>query len=148
LGYHNRGLSSPYVYGGSDQYDRGHYVADGRFDPNAQDRRLGVMAIVRSLKGLVTDQEMEAVSSLPFSAGDRTISMGKKGADVKLLQELLNGSGADLVVDGDAGRATDAAIRQFQEEAGLTVDGVVGAKTLEALRANQPAPTCSIDKEN
>lgn len=50
LGYHNRGRTSPYVWSGTDNYDRGKYVADGQFDPNTRDRQLGVVAMIRSLE--------------------------------------------------------------------------------------------------
>lgn len=46
----------------------------------------------------------------------------------KLVQRLLS-----LVQDGLCGRDTDAAIRKFQKENNLTVDGCVGVSTWEAL---------------
>ncbi len=49
LGYHNRGVPSPYVYAGTDQYQRGKYVADGRYDPRHVDQQLGVLAMLRAL---------------------------------------------------------------------------------------------------
>lgn len=49
LGYHNRGRVSPYVYAGTDQYDKGKYVADGVFDPNARDKQLGVVAMLQGI---------------------------------------------------------------------------------------------------
>jgi lysozyme family protein len=50
LGYHNRGMPSPYVYSGTNRYDRGKYVRDGVFDPNTRDRQNGVMALVAGLR--------------------------------------------------------------------------------------------------
>ena len=35
--------------------------------------------------------------------------------------------------DGDFGSGTLAAVKKFQKEKGLTVDGIVGAKTWKAL---------------
>ena len=46
----------------------------------------------------------------------------------KLVQRLLC-----IDVDGLAGKDTDAAIRKFQKESGLTVDGAVGLQTWKAL---------------
>lgn len=47
---------------------------------------------------------------------------------MKLLQSKLN-----LIVDGIFGKLTDEAVRDFQKSKGLTVDGVVGAMTWDAL---------------
>ena len=56
---------------------------------------------------------------------------------VTQLQELLNTqSGGQLQVDGRYGPRTEEAVRSFQEQNGLTVDGVVGPETLAAL--NRP----------
>lgn len=46
----------------------------------------------------------------------------------KLAQRLL-----DIPADGKAGKQTDAAIRKFQKENGLTVDGAIGAQTWKNL---------------
>ena len=47
LGYFNRGLTSPYVYAGTNIYSGGRYVADGVFDPNSWDTRPGVIALIQ-----------------------------------------------------------------------------------------------------
>jgi lysozyme family protein len=147
LGYHNRGIESPYVYGGTDQYSSGHYVADGKFDPDAKDRRLGVIAIVRHLKGAITESDMAGLSRLPFAAGDRMLSVGDKGADVKVLQELLSAAGVAVAVDGELGPKTDEAIRVFQEQSGLEIDGVVGPRTLQALEQSSAQQVCPVSPE-
>lgn len=49
LGYYNKGLPSPYVWAGTDQYIKGKYVADGVFDPNAVDQQLGGAGILKFL---------------------------------------------------------------------------------------------------
>lgn len=49
FGYRNRGTESAYVLAGTNAYQGGMYVADGRFDPNARDRRLGTLAIMLAL---------------------------------------------------------------------------------------------------
>jgi lysozyme family protein/peptidoglycan hydrolase-like protein with peptidoglycan-binding domain len=50
LGYHNKGKASPYVYSGTDQYDKGKYVRDRVYDPNVKDQQLGVLAMVKCLE--------------------------------------------------------------------------------------------------
>jgi lysozyme family protein len=51
LGYRARGAPSPYVYAGTDRYDRGKFVADHRYDPQHVDRQLGVAAMIDALRG-------------------------------------------------------------------------------------------------
>ncbi len=67
--------------------------------------------------------------------GNRNLSMGSKGPDVKAIQEALNvwGASPTLKADGDFGGNTDTAVRQFQEKHGLDVDGTVGRQTRNAL---------------
>lgn len=57
-----------------------------------------------------------------------TIQQGASGADVARLQGLLH-----ITVDGSFGPATDAAVRAYQASMGLTVDGVVGSQTWDAI---------------
>lgn len=47
LGYALRGLSSAYVWSGSDQYSSGKFVADHVFDSNVVDVQLGCAGILR-----------------------------------------------------------------------------------------------------
>mmetsp|Transcript_3519 Transcript_3519/g.9997 ORF Transcript_3519/g.9997 Transcript_3519/m.9997 type:complete len:286 (+) Transcript_3519:291-1148(+) len=56
------------------------------------------------------------------------------GVSVKVVQEKLNEiQGIDLDVDGLFGRLTKTAVRNFQRSEGLSVDGIVGPNTWEAL---------------
>ena len=60
---------------------------------------------------------------------------------VTALQQALNRAGFNLAVDGIRGSRTDAAVREFQDRAGLAVDGIVGPATRAALGlAQEPAP--------
>lgn len=49
LGYRNKGLASPYVWAGTTNYTGGMYVADGQFDANARDKRVGVAVMMKYL---------------------------------------------------------------------------------------------------
>lgn len=74
------------------------------------------------------------------------IKKGAKGKAVADLQGRLKELGYDVgVVDGDFGTATDAVVRKFQAEHGLTVDGWVGSKTWAALATAQ-APAQPVPK--
>lgn len=50
LGYRQYGINSPYVWACTDLYEKGRYVADGRFKANAESRQCGAVAM---LKGLI-----------------------------------------------------------------------------------------------
>ena len=52
LGYSARGLPSPYLWSGTDQYVRGKYVRDGVFDANAIDQQLGCAGLIRAMMQL------------------------------------------------------------------------------------------------
>lgn len=56
-----------------------------------------------------------------------------EGDDVRELQEVLNGHGMGLDVDGIFGPATRDALQKFQEHAGLEVDGICGPATRAEL---------------
>jgi peptidoglycan hydrolase-like protein with peptidoglycan-binding domain len=60
-------------------------------------------------------------------------SLGNRGVDVKALQGLLMHHGAPLRVDGVFGAATDQAVRVFQANHGLPVNGQADERTWVAL---------------
>ena len=67
-----------------------------------------------------------------------TLRKGDKGADVANLQKLLMQAGYALPkygADGDFGDECLSAVKAFQKDKKLTVDGIVGAKTWAALLA-------------
>jgi peptidoglycan hydrolase-like protein with peptidoglycan-binding domain len=72
--------------------------------------------------------------------GSRPLQLGNKGWDVASLQFQLAEHGFPSgELDGIFGPHVDAALRRFQEWAGVTKDGVAGPATLGALTA--PPPT-------
>src|SRR5579872_3252856 len=52
LGYAARGVSSPYVWAGTDQYRSGKYVRDGVYDPNVIDSQAGCAGLLMAMKAL------------------------------------------------------------------------------------------------
>lgn len=74
----------------------------------------------------------------PKTPTKRELHLGDTGEDVKALQKDLIELGYDLGswgADGDFGAATDKAVRNFQSEHKLDVDGWVGANTYKAIEA-------------
>jgi peptidoglycan hydrolase-like protein with peptidoglycan-binding domain len=68
------------------------------------------------------------------------LKVGNRGQEVLQLQLLLNGHlgpKIKLKNDGDFGRDTENAVREFQKKKGLKQDGIVGKNTWLALGAKQ-----------
>jgi lysozyme family protein len=122
LGYSKRGLPSPYIWSGTDQYTKGKYVADGVFDANTVDKQLGCAGLILAIRDL-----------------DPTVAFGTSVQvfDAEWLQASLNKLCIAVVppleVDGIAGAATRIAVRAFQKSHGLTVDGLAGPLTIAAI---------------
>lgn len=50
LGYKKKGVPSPYLWSYTDQYSKGKYVLDGRYDPEAVSKQPGTAAIMKSME--------------------------------------------------------------------------------------------------
>ena len=75
-----------------------------------------------------------AASSAP------TLSNGSAGDLVVWAQEHLESAGETVSVNGAYGARTIAAVKTFQQQHSLSVDGIVGPQTWAALLSYQPAP--------
>ncbi|MCO1601493.1 MULTISPECIES: spore cortex-lytic enzyme [Desulfosporosinus] len=77
-----------------------------------------------------------ALSGFAYAAlGDRLLGRGSKGSEVTELQKKLVQLGYTVgTVDGKYGSKTEAAIRRFQKEHGLRVDGLAGTQTIKELK--------------
>lgn len=68
------------------------------------------------------------------------LKYGSKGIEVTNLQKLLiqqglkDKSGKALKADGHFGESTEMVVMQFQKQAGIKADGIVGPTTMKALR--------------
>lgn len=65
---------------------------------------------------------------------------GSRGDDVLEVQRKLNALGYGLAEDGSYGRATEAAVRDYQTKNNLKIDGVVGTNTWGLLSQQQAGP--------
>ena len=76
--------------------------------------------------------------------GVRILRRGCVGEDVKQAQKLLLNWKADCLpkygADGDFGREMERAVKAYQADKNLSVDGVIGSATLEALQTEAPEP--------
>jgi len=62
-----------------------------------------------------------------------TVKYGVKGQSVRDLQNALVEHGFITKIDGDFGRSTEKALREFQHAKGLTEDAIAGPDTWRAL---------------
>ena len=94
-------------------------------------RTLVLLTLCLSMIGLVgyTIQVDRAVSTLPTLSRN-----GSGGEEVRKIQQRLSELGLyNGSVDGIYGSGTEKAVRAFQKQKGLTVDGIAGPATLKAL---------------
>lgn len=83
---------------------------------------------------MIRDWHRRGLFGAPGPQPGVVLSLGDRGPEVRRLQFALNRQGgASLAVDGDFGRATQAAVMAFQASHGLEATGAAGAATLAAL---------------
>ena len=92
-----------------------------------------------SVDGRVGDETYRALGEARWTLGDRLLRYDPdrpmRGDDVTGLQERLLELGYDAGrADGILGAETEAGLRAFQRDYGLTADGTCGPATLRALR--------------
>lgn len=83
------------------------------------------------LAGLTRRRQAER--ELFMTTSYRTLRKGDRGTDVRTLQTLLTKAGYTVAVDGIFGAKTLEAVKAYQADHGLTVDGVVGKATWSKL---------------
>ena len=69
------------------------------------------------------------------------LRVGSRGPEVKQLQEFLN-----IGADGIFGRGTEAAVKSWQSDNRLTVDGIVGPITWKAMGLDELSTTDNSEK--
>jgi peptidoglycan hydrolase-like protein with peptidoglycan-binding domain len=108
-------------------------TADGVWGPATEQATHDLFVFLNNLPAV-----QETVPNNPFFAAledatKQVLRQGSSGGAVKILQAGLNGRGYPLVADGAFGPGTDRAVRRFQSDRGLAVDGIVGPQTWVAL---------------
>ena len=65
IGYASRGVPSPYLWAGTDQYRSGKYIRDGVYDPNKIDPQLGCAALLKAMMELDHTITFAGVNIIP-----------------------------------------------------------------------------------
>jgi peptidoglycan hydrolase-like protein with peptidoglycan-binding domain len=114
------------------------------YDPGAVDGHFGARteAAVKAFQkaqGIAADGIVGDITWLNIDEADMsdpTIRRGSTGNPVRRAQKRLTLGGYDTGgVDGIFGAGTESAVRRFQGERSLTVDGVVGPRTWDEINA-------------
>lgn len=89
----------------------------------------------------------------PTTPAGIDLRVGSRGPAVAQLQRDLTRLGYPLAADGVFGPKTDAAVRRFQRDRGLTPDGIVGSRTRAAINGAGgtpplPVPTATLRRGN
>jgi len=69
------------------------------------------------------------------SLGDRIpVKRGMSGHDIRVLQDFLSRTGFKVGIDGEFGSTTEKAVKKFETAQNRTVDGIMDAADIDALR--------------
>lgn len=101
----------------------------------------GYVTVGPMITSSVGGQAQSSVTPMPSPTPKATatpftsLKLGSSGQDVRSVQQKLKQLGfLKGTVDGDFGKATEEAVKKFQKQYGLEVDGKVGANTLAKLQ--------------
>lgn len=141
LGYAARGVPSPYLWAGTNQYSKGKYVRDGVFDPFVVDAQLGCAGLIITINSIDRDISFIETPDVPVQPilPEPDKIPQEFLFDTVWLQWALNQLGAvpQLRVDGINGAATRVALKSFQRGHRLNVNGIAGMDgTIPAIKAD------------
>ncbi|MBN8209408.1 peptidoglycan-binding protein [Bacillus sp. NTK071] len=98
-----------------------------------------------SVDGIAGPNTFSAIQNVNNGQAQRTLVQGDRGHSVAALQEKLGGY-YNYSVDGIYGPITKQAVRAFQADNGLAVDGIAGKNTWSVLNGGT-APAKASNKE-
>jgi peptidoglycan hydrolase-like protein with peptidoglycan-binding domain len=100
-----------------------------------------VAALKRALRGSSAnanggyDPDNPDDASTHHSLGDRIpVKRGMSGHDIRVLQDFLSRASFKVGIDGEFGASTEKAVKKFEAAQNRTVDGVMDAGDIDALR--------------
>lgn len=107
--------------------------ADGVWGPQTEQATHDLFVFLSNLDAVQQIAPDNAFFDAINDATTQVLQQGSSGGAVRILQLGLNGIGYPLVGDGVFGSMTNSAVRRFQSDRGLRVDGIVGPQTWNAL---------------
>jgi len=120
-----------------------HYAIVKGFDGKLKEGGIGLeIPGGNSNSGEAGKTEKATGNSGAGTASYPTIRKGSKGDAVVICQRALIEAGYSVGpdgADGVFGKNTELGVREFQRDAGVTIDGIVGPKTWFALKVAAPA---------
>jgi peptidoglycan hydrolase-like protein with peptidoglycan-binding domain len=135
MGPRNRGIFTGYLWSGTNHYTRGKYVSDGVWDANVVDKQLGIISVLYQMNVIDRSNYIGVLDPVDSDDPPPVVPTAAPFTLVGTvwLQSMLNILMPDdedlLRVDGDYGRNTTAAVRNFQAREGLEIDGDAGELT-------------------
>lgn len=96
LGYANKGVPSPYVWAGTNQYAKGKYVADGKYDPDKVDTQLGVAGLLMAMVKLDASVRFVGGDSTAPSVPTVRVSPSKPAVPVVASPSIVPSSGPSI----------------------------------------------------
>ena len=110
-----------------------------RIDQGLQDVRSGVQTTQNTQSAVVTSARTPSGASVAIGSVYRTPS-GFELPSISIQQALKNAGYYKGSLDGKIGSTTKQAVKSFQNDHGLTSDGVVGRQTWSKLKVYLSAP--------
>jgi lysozyme family protein len=112
FGYRKYKINTPYLWSFSNQYSKGKFVADNKFNPDAVSKQTGAAVILRRMseQQIAIIGELDTLSRIKALAPTVAYAPAKVDDRAKELQTLLNHVGLTVRVDGQAGQRTSDAV--------------------------------------
>jgi lysozyme family protein len=92
LGYASRGVPSPYLWSGTDQYRSGKYVRDGVYDPSAVDSQLGCAGLLLAMMVLDPAIAFTGATTAPVKPSSSVSNPAPAGIPKQLPPSITNPS--------------------------------------------------------
>lgn len=104
-------IPSPYLWSFSNHYNKGKFVADGKFNGSAVSKQCGTAVLLRRFfeKQMAKENTIDRIAIIRQLGMEVSYGSNRYAAKAEELQKLLNANGAFLKVDGKAGRNTSDA---------------------------------------